>query len=154
MPAGLVRPNRRPQASKRDQNPSSYTSGSQSAGIWLAASAASRAAARPSCEHAAGQPYRDPCNVAEPGRVRGIRTADQVIGDRERHRSVLRLHEAHSAYFVGEIHRGGRVLTDSPSAPVLADVLVIADEDHRADPGVPHPGQVDDLLPRGRAAVR
>jgi hypothetical protein len=100
------------------------------------------------------EPYHDPCAVAEPGRVRGIRTANQVLGDRERHRSVLRLHEAHSAHFASEIHRGGRVLTDSPSAPILADVLVIADEDHRADPGVPRPGQVDDLFPRRRAAVR
>lgn len=59
-----------------------------------------------------------------------------------------------SAHFADEIHRGGRVLTDSPSAPVLADVLVIADEDHGADPGVPRPRQVDDLFPRRRAAVR
>jgi hypothetical protein len=52
------------------------------------------------------------------------------------------------------MYRGGRVLTDSPSVPVLADVLVIADEDHGADPGVPRPGQADDLFLRGRAAVR
>ncbi len=45
-------------------------------------------------------------------------------------------------------------LTDSPSAAVLAGVLVIADEDHGADPGVPRPGQAGDLLPRRRAAVR
>ena len=54
----------------------------------------------------------------------------------------------------GEIHRGGRILTDSPSAPVIADVLAIADEDHGADPDVPRPGQADDLFPRRRAAVR
>ena len=58
------------------------------------------------------------------------------------------------ALFAGEIHRGGRVLTDSPSAPVRADVLVIADEDPGADPGVPRPGQAGDLFPRRRAAVR
>ena len=57
-------------------------------------------------------------------------------------------------HFAGEIHRGGRVLTDSPSAAVLADILVIADEDHRADPGVPGPRQAGDLLPRRRAAAR
>ena len=55
-----------------------------------------------------------------------------------------------SARFTG----GGRVLTDSPSAPVRAGVLVIADEDPGADPGVPRPGQAGDLFPRRRAAVR
>jgi hypothetical protein len=53
--------------------------------------------------------------------------------------SVLSLHEPRSAHFADEIYRGGRVLTDSPSVPVLADVLVIADEDHGADPGLSAP---------------
>jgi hypothetical protein len=53
--------------------------------------------------------------------------------------------EPHSAYFAGEIRRG---------APVLAYALVIAHEDQGADPGVPRPGQADDLFPRRRAAVR
>jgi len=94
MPAGLVRPNRPPQASKRDQNPSSYTSGLQSAGIWLAAPAASTAAARPPCEHAAGQPYHDPCNVAEPGRavaeVRIVLPRAGLVHEREHGRQCSR----------------------------------------------------------------
>ena len=89
--------------------------------------------------------------------VGGIRTADQVISDRERHRSALRLYKPHNAHFAGEIHRiglpGGRVLTDSPSSVVLADVLVIAAEDHGGDPGVPRLGQAGEPFPRGRAAV-
>ena len=47
MPAGPVRPNWSAQAPAWDQNPSSYTSGVHSAGIWLAAPAVSMAAARP-----------------------------------------------------------------------------------------------------------
>jgi len=53
--------------------------------------------------------------------------------------SVLSRHEPRGAHLAGEIYRGGRVLTDSPSVPVLADVLVIADEDHGADPGLSAP---------------
>src|SRR4029077_6474758 len=75
------------------REPSSYTSGLKSAVIWLAAPGGLYGDGPAPGEHAAGQPYHDPCAVAEPGHAPGIRTADQVIGDRDRHLSVLRLHE-------------------------------------------------------------
>src|SRR6185437_2657969 len=53
--------------------------------------------------------------------------------------SVLSLHEPRGAHLAGAIYRGGPVLPDSPSVPVLADVLVIADEDHGADASLSAP---------------
>jgi len=53
--------------------------------------------------------------------------------------SVLSLHEPRRAHVAGEIYRDGRVLTHPPSVLVLADALVIADEDHGADPGLSAP---------------
>jgi hypothetical protein len=53
--------------------------------------------------------------------------------------------EPHSAHFAGEIRRG---------APVLAYVLVIADEDHGADPGVLQPDDRQDGIAAEQAESR
>jgi hypothetical protein len=63
-----------------------------------------------------------------------------------------------SAHWAGQIHRtarrDGRVLTGSPSYPLLADVLVIADEGHSADPGVLQPDDRQDGIAAEEADCR